>query len=105
MRKVLERSVDSAEQLSQAMQQFGCVRPDLRQYPARQKAEQPDKVFVSVQSNFRERLALPGQLHPWQHDFRRAVRQVLQSLALQLKEAALAARVHDFQNERAAAGR
>jgi len=57
---------------------------------------------LSSQNNFRERLALRGELDPRQYNSGRAVRHVLQSLALQVKKGTFPARLHDFQNECAA---
>jgi hypothetical protein len=54
------------------------------------------------QANFCERLALQGQLHSWQYNAWSAVCQVLQSLALQVKEGTFSAFMHNFQHECAA---
>ena len=77
--------------------------PRLRKHLSGQKAHQPNEALFSIpQNNSRERFPLRGQLDPWQNDFRRALRNVLQSLTLQVKESALPARVHNFQNKCAA---
>jgi hypothetical protein len=82
------------------MKQFGAVGPDVREQCSGQKAQQPDKVLLSIhQSNFSECLTLQVQLDLWQHNSGGAVGQVLQSPTLQVKEGPFSARVHDFQDE------
>src|SRR5262245_383295 len=100
VRKVSQCVVYSAKQLSQTMKQLGAVGPDVREQCSGQKAQQPDKVLLSIhQSHFSECLTLQVQLDPWQHNSGGAIGQVLQSLTLQVKEGAFSARVHDFQDE------
>jgi hypothetical protein len=103
VRKILQCTVYFPKQPSQITKQFASVGPYLGEHPSGQKAQQPNKALFSIgQSNSRERFPLRGRLDPWQNDSGRALRQVPQSLTLQVKESALPARVHNFQNKCAA---